>query len=104
MTGTLHRAANEATEAIMFQTAKALGSFAVDDLAAAQKFYGEALGLQVSEEDGALMLHLVGDHRILVYAKPDHSPATFTILNFPVDDIDQAVDDLLQEIRADPHR
>jgi catechol 2,3-dioxygenase-like lactoylglutathione lyase family enzyme len=94
MTGTLHRAANEATEAIMFQTAGALGSFAVDDLAAAQRFYGETLGLQVSEEDDALMLHLAGDHRILVYAKPDHAPATFTILNFPVDDIDQAVDDL----------
>jgi predicted enzyme related to lactoylglutathione lyase len=94
MTGTLHRAANEATEAIMFQTAKAFGSFAVDDLAAAQKFYGETLGLGVSEEDGALMLHLAGDHRILVYAKPDHAPATFTILNFPVDDIDQAVDEL----------
>jgi predicted enzyme related to lactoylglutathione lyase len=94
MTGTLHRAANEATEAIMFQTAKAFGSFAVDDLAAAQKFYGETLGLGVSEEDGALMLHLAGDHRILVYAKPDHAPATFTVLNFPVDDIDQAVDEL----------
>ena len=78
----------------MFQTAKAFGSFAVDDLATAQKFYGETLGLQVSEEDGALMLHLAGDHRILVYPKPDHSPASFTILNFPVDDIDQAVDEL----------
>jgi predicted enzyme related to lactoylglutathione lyase len=66
----------------------------VDDLGAAQKFYGETLGLGVSEEDGALMLHLAGDHRILVYPKPDHSPASFTILNFPVDDIDQAVDDL----------
>jgi catechol 2,3-dioxygenase-like lactoylglutathione lyase family enzyme len=94
MTGTLHRAANEATEAIMFQTAKAFGSFAVDDLAAAQKFYGETLGLEVSEEDGALMLHLAGDRHILVYPKPDHSPASFTILNFPVDDIDQAVDEL----------
>jgi predicted enzyme related to lactoylglutathione lyase len=94
MTRTLHRAANEATEAIMFQTAKAFGSFAVQDLATAQKFYGEALGLRVSEEDGALMLHLAGDHRILAYAKPDHSPASFTILNFPVDDIDQAVDEL----------
>jgi catechol 2,3-dioxygenase-like lactoylglutathione lyase family enzyme len=94
MTGTLHRAANEGTEAIMFQTAKAFGSFAVQDLATAQKFYGETLGLRVSEEDGALMLHLAGDHRILAYAKPDHSPASFTILNFPVDDIDQAVDEL----------
>jgi catechol 2,3-dioxygenase-like lactoylglutathione lyase family enzyme len=94
MTGTLHRAASRPTEAIMFQTATAFGSFAVDDPAAAQKFYGEALGLRVSEEDGALMLHLAGDHSILVYAKPDHAPATFTILNFPVDDIDQAVDEL----------
>jgi catechol 2,3-dioxygenase-like lactoylglutathione lyase family enzyme len=78
----------------MFETAKAFGSFAVDDLAAAQKFYGETLGLKVSEVDGALMLHLAGDHRILVYPKPDHSPASFTILNFPVGHIDQAVDDL----------
>jgi catechol-2,3-dioxygenase len=54
----------------MFETAKAFGSFAVDDLGAAQKFYGETLGLQVSEEDGALMLHLAGDHRILVYPSP----------------------------------
>jgi predicted enzyme related to lactoylglutathione lyase len=78
----------------MFETAQAFGSFAVDDLAAAQKFYGETLGLRVSEEGGALVLYLAGDHRILVYAKSDHAPATFTILNFPVDDIDQAVDDL----------
>ena len=78
----------------MFGTAKAFGSFAVDDLAAARKFYGETLGLRVSEEDGPLMLHLAADHRILVYSKPDHTPASFTILNFPVDDIDQAVDEL----------
>jgi catechol 2,3-dioxygenase-like lactoylglutathione lyase family enzyme len=78
----------------MFQTAQAFGSFAVDDLAAATKFYGEMLGLRVSEEGGPLMLHLAGDQRILVYPKPDHTPASFTILNFPVDDIDQAVDEL----------
>ena len=78
----------------MFQTARVFGSVVVDDLGTAQKFYGETLGLQVSEENGALMLHLAGDHRILVYPKPDHSPASFTILNFPVDDIDQAVDEL----------
>jgi predicted enzyme related to lactoylglutathione lyase len=78
----------------MFGTAKAFGSFAVDDLAAAQKFYGETLGLRVSEEGGALMLYLAGDHRILVYPKPDHSPASFTVLNFAVDDIDQAIDEL----------
>jgi catechol 2,3-dioxygenase-like lactoylglutathione lyase family enzyme len=78
----------------MFQTARVFGSVVVDDLATAQKFYGETLGLQVSEENGALMLHLAGHHRILVSPKPDHSPASFTILNFPVDDIDQAVDEL----------
>ena len=78
----------------MFDGAKAFGSFAVDDTAAASKFYGETLGLRVSEEGGALMLHLAGDHLILVYPKPDHSPASFTVLNFPVDDIDQAVDEL----------
>ena len=78
----------------MFETAKAFGSFAVDDLAAARKLYGETLGLRVSEEGGPLMLHLAGDQRILVYPKPDHTPASFTILNFPVDDIDQAVDEL----------
>jgi predicted enzyme related to lactoylglutathione lyase len=81
-------------EASMFDGAKAFGSFAVDDTAAASKFYGETLGLRVSEEGGALMLHLAGDHRILVYPKPDHSPASFTVFNFPVDDIDQAVDEL----------
>jgi predicted enzyme related to lactoylglutathione lyase len=78
----------------MFDGAKAFSSFAVDDTAAAGRFYGEMLGLRVSEEGGALMLHLAGDHRILVYPKPDHSPASFTVLNFPVDDIDQAVDEL----------
>jgi catechol 2,3-dioxygenase-like lactoylglutathione lyase family enzyme len=91
--------ASEATghqvqEASMFGGAKAFSSFAVDDTAAARKFYGETLGLRVSEEGGPLMLHLAGDHRILVYPKPDHSPASFTVLNFPVEDIDQAVDEL----------
>jgi predicted enzyme related to lactoylglutathione lyase len=66
----------------------------VDDTTAASKFYGETLGLRVSEEGGPLMLHLAGDHRILIYPKPDHSPASFTVLNFPVDEIDQAVDEL----------
>jgi catechol 2,3-dioxygenase-like lactoylglutathione lyase family enzyme len=78
----------------MFETAKAFGSFAVADLAAAQTFYGQTLGMPVSEEGGALMLYLTGDHRILIYHKLDHSPASFTILNFPVDDIDEAVDEL----------
>ena len=78
----------------MFAAAKAFGSFAVDDLAAARTFYGQTLGLRVSEEGGPLMLRFAGDQRILVYPKPDHTPGSFTILNFPVDDIDQAVDEL----------
>jgi predicted enzyme related to lactoylglutathione lyase len=78
----------------MFGAAKAFGSFAVDDLAAARKFYGQALGVRASDEDGSLMLHLAGGQRILIYPKPDHTPGSFTILNFPVDDIDQAVDEL----------
>jgi predicted enzyme related to lactoylglutathione lyase len=85
---------DDAKEAIMFGAAKAFGSFAVDDLAAAGKFYGETLDLGVSEEGGPLVLHLAGDQRILIYPKPDHTPASFTILNFPVDDIDQALDEL----------
>jgi catechol 2,3-dioxygenase-like lactoylglutathione lyase family enzyme len=78
----------------MFGAAKAFGSFAVDDFAAARNFYGQTLGLRMSEEGGPLMLHLADNQRILVYPKPDHTPASFTVLNFPVDDIDQAVDEL----------
>jgi catechol 2,3-dioxygenase-like lactoylglutathione lyase family enzyme len=78
----------------MFDTTKAFSGFSVDDIPAARKFYGETLGLQVTEENGMLYLHPTSDTTILVYPKPNHTPATFTILNFPVDDIDQAVDDL----------
>ena len=78
----------------MFGTAKAFSSIAVDDLDAAKRFYGETLGLRVSGEHGPLWLHIDGGHDILIYPKPDHTPATFTVLNFPVDDIDQAVDEL----------
>jgi catechol 2,3-dioxygenase-like lactoylglutathione lyase family enzyme len=78
----------------MFATTKAFSGFSVDDLAAARQFYGETLGLRVSEDNGLLTLHIAGDRDTLVYPKPDHAPATFTILNFPVDDIDVAVDEL----------
>jgi catechol 2,3-dioxygenase-like lactoylglutathione lyase family enzyme len=78
----------------MFATTKAFSGFSVDDLAAARKFYGETLGLRVSEDDGLLTLHIAGDRDILVYPKPNHAPATFTILNFPVDDVEKAVDEL----------
>ena len=79
----------------MFAHTKAFSGFAVDDLAAAKKFYGDTLGLNVSEENGLLQLHIAGGWDILVYPKPDHAPAAYTILNFPVDDIDQAVDALI---------
>ncbi len=79
----------------MFENTKAFSGFAVDDLEAAKKFYGETLGLNVSEQYGLLTLHLAGGRDTLVYPKPDHVPATYTILNFQVDDIDAAVDELV---------
>jgi catechol 2,3-dioxygenase-like lactoylglutathione lyase family enzyme len=78
----------------MFEHTKAFSGFSVDDLPQARQFYGETLGLRVSEENGLLHLHIAGDRDTLVYPKPDHAPATFTILNFPVDDIDKTVDEL----------
>jgi predicted enzyme related to lactoylglutathione lyase len=81
-------------DAVALGSAKAFSGFAVDDIPAAKRFYGETLGLKVSEEYGMLTLHLPGDRDILVYPKADHTPATYTILNFPVDDIDKAVDEL----------
>ncbi|MEU1720022.1 VOC family protein [Nonomuraea sp. NPDC005692] len=78
----------------MFGKTKAFSGFSVDDLAAAKAFYGDTLGLEVSESNGLLTLHITGGTDILVYPKPDHVPATFTILNFPVEDIEQTVDAL----------
>jgi predicted enzyme related to lactoylglutathione lyase len=78
----------------MFEHTKAFSSFSVDDVPKAKAFYGQALGLRVSEENGMLSLHLAGDQDVLVYPKDDHAPAVFTILNFPVDDVDKAVDEL----------
>lgn len=78
----------------MFENTKAFSGFSVNDIPAAKQFYGETLGLRVSEENGMLTLHIAGDRDTLVYPKDDHTPATFTILNFPVEDIEQAVDEL----------
>jgi catechol 2,3-dioxygenase-like lactoylglutathione lyase family enzyme len=81
----------------MFADTKAYSGFAVDDLDAAREFYGQTLGLRVSildQENGLISLHLAGDRDTLVYLKPDFTPATYTILNFPVDDVDRAVDEL----------
>ncbi len=80
----------------MFDTTKAFSSFSVNDIAEARKFYGGTLGIHVSEEHGLLTLHLGDDRTIFVYPKENHAPATFTVLNFPVDDIDQAVDELTE--------
>jgi catechol 2,3-dioxygenase-like lactoylglutathione lyase family enzyme len=81
----------------MLANTKAFSGFAVDDLDKAREFYGDTLGLNVSvldEGSGLLTLQLAGDRDTLVYQKPDFTPATYTILNFAVDDIDAAVDEL----------
>lgn len=79
----------------MFKDSKAFSGFSVDDLAKAKTFYGETLGLSVIEQPGmGLSLQLGSGAEVFVYPKPNHQPATFTVLNFPVDDIDKAVDDL----------
>ena len=78
----------------MFKDTKAFSGFSVNDIPKAKKFYGQVLGLEVSEAHGLLNLHLAGGTKVLVYPKPDHTPATFTILNFPVANIEEAVDKL----------
>ena len=78
----------------MFKDTKAYSGFSVDDVAAAEAFYGETLGLDISLERGLIFLHIAGGSTILVYPKPDHVPASFTILNFPVPNIEAAVDAL----------
>lgn len=81
----------------MFKETKAFSGFSVNDIQKARAFYGQTLGLEVSEVPemgGLLNLHIAGGSNILVYAKPNHTPATFTILNFPVANIEQAVDEL----------
>jgi catechol 2,3-dioxygenase-like lactoylglutathione lyase family enzyme len=78
----------------MFTNTKAFSGFSVSDVAKAREFYGDTLGLKTSEENGLLTLHLAGDRDVIVYPSPNHTPATYTILNFPVDDIDKAVEEL----------
>jgi catechol 2,3-dioxygenase-like lactoylglutathione lyase family enzyme len=81
----------------VFANTKAYSGFAVDDVQKARDFYGETLGLKTSvldEQNGLMMLHLAGGRDTLVYRKPDFEPATYTILNFSVDDVDKAVDEL----------
>ena len=81
----------------MFESTKAYSGFAIDDLDKAKEFYGETLGLEtsvLSDEMGLLSLQLAGERETLAYVKPDFTPATYTILNFVVDDVETAVDEL----------
>ncbi|MFD0560185.1 extradiol dioxygenase family protein [Stackebrandtia endophytica] len=78
----------------MFADSKAFSGFSVNDTAAAKRFYEEVLGLPVTEENGMLTIHLAGGRDTFVYPKDNHTPATYTILNFPVDDIEAAVTEL----------
>lgn len=79
----------------MFKHTKAFSGFSVDDLQAAKRFYTNVLGLEVTEGTmGILTLHIEGGAKIIVYPKPNHVPATFTVLNFPVADVEKAVDEL----------
>jgi catechol 2,3-dioxygenase-like lactoylglutathione lyase family enzyme len=79
----------------MFKDSKAFSGFSVDDLGKAKEFYSDTLGLEVSEKAGmGLQLRLGTGADVFVYPKPNHQPATFTVLNFPVDNIDKAVDEL----------
>ncbi|MGO4342553.1 VOC family protein [Pedococcus sp. 2YAF34] len=78
----------------MLRDSNAFSGFSTDDIEAARAFYAGVLGLEVTEQMGILTLHLGGDHRAIMYPKPDHRPAGFTVLNFPVADIEKAVDEL----------
>jgi len=78
----------------MLKTAEAFSSFSVNDLNQAKRFYGQLLGLDVSDKTEGLELHLAGKSTVFMYPKPNHVPATYTVLNFPVDNIERAVSDL----------
>jgi predicted enzyme related to lactoylglutathione lyase len=78
----------------MFKESKAFSSISVDDVAAAKSFYSELLGLNVEEMPQGLSVNLSGGGAVFLYPKPNHTPATFTVLNFPVDDVEHAVDEL----------
>ena len=80
----------------MFENTRAFSGFSVDDIPTAKRFYSQTLGLKVSEANGMLHLHIADGGEILLYPKPNHAPASFTILNFPVDNIDKAVDQLAE--------
>jgi catechol 2,3-dioxygenase-like lactoylglutathione lyase family enzyme len=76
----------------MFTNTKAFSSFSIDDVAKAKAFYGDTLGLKINETAEGLGLQIAGGGEVFLYAKPNHEPATFTVLNFPVPNIDSAVE------------
>jgi predicted enzyme related to lactoylglutathione lyase len=78
----------------MLNNSKAFSGFSVNDIAKAKEFYSQTLGLDVTENMGLLTLNITGSNKVIIYPKPNHTPATFTVLNFPVDDINAAVDQL----------
>jgi catechol 2,3-dioxygenase-like lactoylglutathione lyase family enzyme len=82
------------TKESILENSKAFSSFSVDDLQKAKQFYGETLGLKISESDGLLKLHIASGTTLLIYPKPRHTPATFTVLNFPVANVENAVAEL----------
>ena len=79
----------------MFRGSIAFSGFTAHDLAAEKDFYSNILGLQVDDTGMGLQIHLGGDHTVFIYQKDSHEPAAHTILNFPIDDIDAAVDELV---------
>jgi catechol 2,3-dioxygenase-like lactoylglutathione lyase family enzyme len=81
---------------VTLKDAKAFSGFSVKDIPQARKFYQQTLGLNVSEENGMLFLHLADRSDVLLYPKDNHQPATYTVLNFPVDDVEKTVDALAQ--------
>jgi predicted enzyme related to lactoylglutathione lyase len=78
----------------MFKDTRAFSSFSVNDLRSAKQFYGQTLGLEIAEMPEGLELHIAGGARVFLYPKPNHTPASFTVLNFPVENIETAVAEL----------
>ena len=81
---------------MIFKNTKAFSSFSVNDLEETKKFYGQTLGLEVSESKEGLNLQIKGGNDVFIYPKPDHTPATCTVLNFVVEDVDKVVDELIK--------
>lgn len=81
----------------MFKVNNAFGSFSVDNLQKAKEFYGTTLGMDISEEHGILNLKVAAGSRIIIYPKANHTPATFTVLNFPVKNVETAIKELTRQ-------